>query len=279
MEQQPRVPRRPGDVRGGAGAPVPPAQPQRHESRVPPRTHRDTGGVEVRIGSRSERHRRPERRPNRRGWLAAGLTAATIAGVFAVGGLLLLPGSDDEPAAPGDVAAAAPGGDENLPHAGRAVTVATADGARYRVAAVTGGADEGAAAQQAGVTGGKAVYIEYVLGNPTKEQVLLDYPGDVFVRKDLLRAGDRGRCMWQAGVPEDMCTPPAKNEVVRRLAGGALIQGDGEDRYMPPGSSYLVRSTVELPVSGAVKRSDLRLYIWKKLYVDDQYARQAPFPN
>jgi hypothetical protein len=121
-------------------------------------------------------------------------------------------------------------------------------------------------------------YIEYILSNPADRQVLLDFPGDVFVKRDLVAEKDRGRCMWQAGVPEDMCTPPARSEVVRTLSGGPLIGGDG-GRYMPPRSSYLVRATGEVSVDRKIKRSDLGLYIWKQLSMADELARQAPFPT
>jgi hypothetical protein len=168
-----------------------------------------------------------------------------------------------------------------LPRRGKPVDVGTADGSRYRIAAVNGGIEEGGATpqQSSPPPGTKFAYIEYVLTNPSKERVLLDFPGDVFLERDLVAEQARGRCMWQAGVPEDMCTPPTRSEVVRRLAGGALASGDGGDKYLPPGSSHLVRATVEVPVSERLKRADLRLYIWKQLYMADRLAKQAPFPG
>jgi hypothetical protein len=178
------------------------------------------------------------------------------------------PGSSAEPNAP-------------LPRSGSAVDVGTADGSRYRIAAVDGGIDEGGAApqQSSPPAGSKYAYVEYVLTNPSKERVLLDFPGDVFLDRNLVQERARGRCMWQAGVPEDMCTPPTRSEIVRRLAGRALVAGDGGDKYLPPGASYLVRATVEVPVSDRIKRDDLRLYIWKQLYMADRLAKQAPFPG
>jgi len=77
-----------------------------------------------------------------------------------------------------------------------------------------------------------------------------------------------------------MCTPPTRSEVVRRLKGGPLIDGEGGDRYLPPGSAYLVRATVEVPLDRPAQgRGDLRLFIWKQLYMADQPAREVPFPR
>ncbi|WP_157430631.1 hypothetical protein [Actinomadura macra] len=109
---------------------------------------------------------------------------------------------------------------------------------------------------------GAFAYIEYILTNPTGREVLLDFPGDVFVKRDLVTPRARGRCMPQASVPEDMCTPPTRSEVVRRLAGGEPIAGDGGDTFMPPGASYLVRATVDVPVERRLTREDMGLYVW-----------------
>jgi hypothetical protein len=34
-----------------------------------------------------------------------------------------------------------------------------------------------------------------------------------------------------------------------------------------------------VPVSERTKRTDLRLYVWKQLYMADQLAKEAPFPG
>jgi len=36
---------------------------------------------------------------------------------------------------------------------------------------------------------------------------------------------------------------------------------------------------VQVPVDKRLKLGDLRLYIWKQLYMDDQTAKLAPFPG
>jgi hypothetical protein len=243
----------------------------------------ETSGVQVRLGSRErERQRQARRRAGRRSGLVA-VGVLVLAGLVTAG-LLLTPGSGDESGADASPAAGAqrPGGaGGELPPAGAPITVGTADGSKYRIAAVTSGISEGVVTtfQSTPPSGTSFPYIEYILSNPTNEKVLLDFPGDVFVRGDLVAANARGRCMPQAGVPEDMCTPPTKSQVVRPLTGGALVPGEGGDKYLPPGSAYLVRATVDVPVDQNIKRSDMGLYVWKQLYMADQLAKQAPFPK
>ena len=224
--------------------------------------------------------------------MLAGLLSGIAAAALVAGAIVLLPRSNGvhapEPQSVGETTATGPGSGSaagakgGMPRTGAPVEVSTADGSRYRIAAVTAGIDaagtapQGAAAQAARTP---TAYIDYVLSNPSKRRVLLDYPGDVFLRRDAVAPEARGRCMWQAGVPETMCTPPTRSRVVRTLAGGRLQPGDGGDRYMPPRSSYLVRVTVDVPVTSGIKRSDLRLYIWKQLYMADRLAQEAPMPR
>lgn len=246
---------------------------------------RATSGVEVRLGTRSSRHR--ERRQKERAGRRNGFIAAGVLGLAALvaGGLLLLPGSGDGKDGPAVVAPSAGEGTSQgqpaLPRRGAPITVGTADGSKYRIEAVTGRTSDNVASLQSSSppSGGTFAYVEYVLSNPSSQKVLLDFPGDVFVKKNLVLAKGRGRCMPQAGVPEDMCTLPIKSEVVRRLAGGPLLAGDGGDQYMPPGASYLVRATVAVPVDEHLTRRDMGLYVWKQLYMADQLAKQAPFPR
>ncbi|MEV3925947.1 hypothetical protein [Actinomadura coerulea] len=256
--------------------------PEERSSVTGPMGVRETSGVQVRLGPRErERERRERRRKGRRsGLVAAGVLV--LAGLVSAG-LVLTPGSGGEGATEAAPAAGerAPGGAAKLPPAGSPITVGTADGSRYRIAAVTSGISDGVvtASRSAPPSGTAFPYIEYILGNPSGGKVLLDFPGDVFVRRDLVTPAARGRCMPQAGVPEALCTPPTGSQVVRRLAGGALITGEGGDKYLPPGSSYLVRATVSVPVDRGVRRSDMALYVWKQLYMADRLASQAPFPK
>ncbi|MGC4954407.1 hypothetical protein ACLQ2P_14440 [Actinomadura citrea] len=272
---------------GSEWAAVPEAQDAYSESEdrsstTGPMGVRETSGVQVRLGSwERERERRERRRRGRRsGLVAAGVLV--LAGLVTVG-LVLTPGSGDKGGTEAAPAAGeqAPGGGAKPPPAGSPITVGTADGSRYRIAAVTSGISDGVVTtfQSTPPSGTAFPYIEYILGNPSGGKVLLDFPGDVFVRRDLVTPEARGRCMPQAGVPEALCTPPTDSQVVRRLAGGALVAGEGGDKYLPPGASYLVRATVDVPVDRGVRRSDMALYVWKQLYVADQLAKQAPFPK
>ncbi|TDE17912.1 hypothetical protein [Actinomadura sp. 6K520] len=240
---------------------------------------RETSGVQVRLGPRErelERRARQRAAGRRSGLVAAGVLV--LAGLVTAGVLLTGGSGDGETSTVASEPGPAGGG---LPPAGSPIEVGTADGAKYRLAAVDSGVSEGAVTnfQSTPPSGTSFPYIEYLLTNPTRDNVLLDFPGDVFVKRDLVTPDARGRCMPQAGVPEDMCTPPTKSEVVRRLAGGGLVSGDGGDKYMPPGSTYLVRATVDVPVDSGIGRADMGLYVWKQLYMADQLAKPAPFPG
>jgi hypothetical protein len=237
----------------------------------------ESSGVQVRLrsGSGSRARVKPRRKRRRRQGLGVAVGLVGIAAVAAGGVMFTLHGSDGPPGPRAAAVGPAPKG-------GPAVDVGTSDGSKYEIKAVTGGTNEGVveSVQSSPLPSGSAfAYIDYVLSNPSRQKVLLDFPADVFVKKSLVAPQARGRCIWQAGVPESMCTPPTTSDVVRRLAGGALQPGDGGDKYMPPGSSFLVRATVVVPVDKSLKKSDMRLYIWKQLYMADQTARQAPFPS
>ncbi|TDC74929.1 hypothetical protein E1285_42315 [Actinomadura sp. 7K507] len=241
---------------------------------------RETSGVQVRLGSRErEEERRARRRAGRRsGLVAAGVLV--LAGLVTIG-LVLTSGSGDGGTDVAGERRSGGGSNVQLPEAGAPVEVGTADGSRYRLATITSGVSDGAVTtfQSTPPAGTSFPYIEYMLGNPTNEKVLLDFPGDVFVTRELVTPEARGRCMPQAGVPEDMCTPPTKSTVVRRLAGDELISGEGGDKFMAPGATYLVRATVDVPVKNDLTRKDMGLYVWKQLYMADQLAKQVPFPG
>jgi hypothetical protein len=168
------------------------------------------------------------------------------------------------------------------PRTGPAVEIATAGGYRYRLAAVGGGVDTGAAStmQSSPSPGMSYVHADYVLGNPLDKPVLLDlYTVDVFIKRDLLPKRTRGLCMWHNGVPEDMCTPPARPQVMSRLAGDPPTGGTGGDRYMAPGASYVIRVSVDVPLAEEPGPGDLRLYVWKPTYMADALVKEVPFPK
>ncbi|TDC74930.1 hypothetical protein [Actinomadura sp. 7K507] len=243
---------------------------------------RETGGVQVRLGPRAqareqERRRRASRRTGRRGILA-GTGVVVVAGLVAIG-LVLTPGAEDEGGAQTGEAAGSNVENVELPEAGTPVEVGTADGSRYKLATVSTGLDEEAATQSAPPTGTAYPYIDYLLSNPTNEEALLEYPGDIFVQRDLIAPSGQSRCEPQTGAPDDWCTPATGSKVVQRLAGGELVEGDGGDQYMPPGSTYLVRITSQVPIQRDVTAADMRLYVWRQLYMADKPAKQVPFPK
>ncbi|TMQ89874.1 hypothetical protein ETD83_37915 [Actinomadura soli] len=281
---RPPEPPGPPEHRGDAAwAGAPEAQGAYNEQDEPPPMPgpmglRDTSGVQVRLGSRRRaRQGGARRRGGRRGGLVAA-GALVLAGLVTVGLVLTRGSGDGGTTTPGPVAGAG-GPDVPLPRAGKAIEVGTADGARYRIAAVSSGVAGGLVTTfQSPPSGTSFAYVEYLLTNPTNQKVLLDFPGDVFVKRTLVAPDAQGRCMPQAGVPEDMCTPPTKSRVVRRLAGGEPIPGEGGDTYLPPGSTYLVRATVDVPVRREITGKDMGLYVWKQLNMADQLAKEAPFP-
>ncbi|MEV4256812.1 hypothetical protein AB0J52_26930 [Spirillospora sp. NPDC049652] len=283
VQQSQPHPQHPQAVQPQGGYAPEPAYPARTSDEL---GVRETSGVEVRIASsRSERQRlrREQRsRSGRRKGLLAGAGVLVVAAA-AVGAFVLMPGSDggkDGGNPSGSASQSVPVRSGPMPKTGTVVSVATADGYRYQLGVVDTGSSEGTATQQTTApTGYGFAYVEYVLSNPGRDKVLLDFPGDVFVKRSRVESSGRGRCMPQVGAPEDMCTPPTHSDVVRSLRGGQLVAGDGDDKYMPPGSAYLVRATVDVPVEKQLKTGDLRLFIWKRLYMGNQDAKEAPLPR
>ncbi|KAB2348033.1 hypothetical protein [Actinomadura rudentiformis] len=292
---QPGTPRRPGDV-PPQSEPDSFHYPQGHTTGAYPADVpgtsittgpigvRETSGVEVRLGSRSGRNRAQAERRKRAGRRRGLILTAVVTGVAAMiaGGAVFAIGFGEKSGGGDPPTNSRSGSQGAAPRSGKPVAITTAEGAQYQVAAVNGGVSAGGepTVQSSPLPAGSAVaYIDYVLSNPTDQKVLLDPPGDVFVKRNLVARQARGRCMWQAGVPETMCTPPTQSEVIRRISGGELEAGDGGDKYMPARSSYLIRAMVEVPVDRRLTRNDLRLYIWQKRFVSGQYAQPAPFPN
>lgn len=274
---------RPGTEPGGAFAVVPEAQRAYSEgharSAAKQNVARESSGVEVRLtprpGTREREVRARRRGRGRRAPVALGVSV--LAGLVTAG-IVLTSGSRGGGGAVAD--GPNPGtGNVRLPPHGTPVEVATADGVRYRLAAVSAGFARRARGTASRSSGMAYPYIDYLLTNPTRRKVLLEYPGDVFVRRSLVAPAARGRCEPQGGVPAALCTPPTRSAVVRRVAGGALVPGDGGDRYLPPGSTYLVRVTVRVPVDRRATRADMGLYVWEQIFVGTDHAERVPFPG
>jgi hypothetical protein len=84
--------------------------------------------------------------------------------------------------------------------------------------------------------------------------------------------------MSQPGAPSDMCTLPNHSKVVGYLGGSRPPYQQDGDLLMPPGASYKIRITADLPVDQKITKSDLALFVWQPLYVPGRIARLIAFP-
>jgi hypothetical protein len=244
------------------------------------RSARESGGVEVRLGARArerERARREREARRAKGRLLIAVGVLVLAGLVTIG-IVLTPGSGGGGSQAGGSGAKPV--DVEPPPAGKPLDLGTADGFRYRIAAVSNGLNEDAvtAAQTALPSGTSLPYIDYLLTNTTGGEALLEYPGDLLVKRELVTPDARERCEPQGGAPDDMCIVPAKSEIVRRLIGGELVDGAGGDKYMPAGSTYLVRVTSQAPVDRDVTSEDVALYVAEQIFVGTEPAKHVPFP-
>jgi len=235
---------------------------------------RRSGGVEVRLRGRDAARRRTRdaarrRRAARGHSLLAGLAAGAVATAA-----LVVAWQKADSVHPADLTAGGPA--ERGMRAGPTVTVTAPEGRRYRLSAIGWGT--GTTVHAASPADDAPLYAEYALGNPTDRPAPLDlHIADVFIKRDLLPEGDRGRCMWHEGVPEDMCAPPSRPQVTARLAGGS--PGGADDRSMAPRSWYTVRVTVDVPVEQDPRPGDLRLYVWRRGYLTAAPVTEVPFPR
>jgi hypothetical protein len=166
------------------------------------------------------------------------------------------------------------------PRTGASLHLTTPDGFSYAAAAARGGtSDRPLRTVTAPPPAGKTyAYIDYVLTNARDEEALLDFPGDLFVRRALVPANVRARCMPQPGVSGDMCTLPNRSAVIGYLHGSKAPVEENGDQYMPPGASYLVRVATTQPVEQGVGHRDLRMYVWDARYISDRRAVEVAFP-
>lgn len=186
-----------------------------------------------------------------------------------------VPNPDGAPAVNGGAV-----GQVQTPRTGSRLHLITPDGFAYDVAAVRGGTNDrplqtDTRPPQAGTT---YAYIDYVLTNTQNQEDLLDFPADLFVRRTLVPANVRARCMPQPGVPGDMCTLPNHSSVIGYINSSKPPAEESGDQYMPPGASYLVRVATTQPVENALGPRDVRLYVWDARYISDRRAVEVPFP-
>lgn len=185
------------------------------------------------------------------------------------------PGTDGAPAVTGGAVQGI-----RAPRTGQPLHLTTPDGFTYAVAAARGGtADKPLPTDTTPPPAGKTyAYIDYVLTNTQNGEDLLDFPGDLFVRRALVPAAIRNRCMPQPGVPGDMCTLPNHSAVMGYIGGSKPPVDESGDEYMPPGASYLVRVATTQPVDKSTAQRDLRLFVWDARYISDRRAVEVAFP-
>ena len=186
-----------------------------------------------------------------------------------------LPDTDGAPAVSGGVV-----GRVAAPRTGAPLHLTTPDGFAYNVAAARAGTnDRPLRTDTTPPPAGKTyAYIDYVLTNAHDQKALLDFPGDLFVRRTLVPAKVRARCMPQAGAAADLCTLPNHSAVIGYLHGSKAPAEENGDQYMSPGASYLVRIATTQPVEKSVGQRDLRMYVWDARYFIDRRAVDVPFP-
>jgi hypothetical protein len=166
------------------------------------------------------------------------------------------------------------------PRTGAPLHLTTPDGFTYDAAAARGGTnDRPLPTDTTPVPAGRTyAYIDYVLTNTGDQEALLDFPGDLFVRRALVPADIRARCMPQPGVRGDMCTLPNHSAVIGYLHGSEAPVEENGDQYMPARASYLVRVATTQPVEKSVGQRDLGLYVWDARYISDRRAVEVAFP-
>jgi hypothetical protein len=151
---------------------------------------------------------------------------------------------------------------------GTTLDLSTPDGYTYRMGAVDGGSNGRSSA-------GSAAYIDYVLTNTQSTPALLDFPGDLFVKRSLVAAGTP--CMPQTGAPADTCTVQNHSQIISNMGSTAPTSKDG-DQYLAGNSSYLVRITTQPVLTIVATQADLALYVWNQRFIPSGQATLVPFP-
>jgi hypothetical protein len=243
-------------------------------------------GIQVRLGPigagpqprEAPRRDRPEpmHGSKARNRILLGAGAITLVGLLAV---LLWPKSSQQ-SPPVQSIGGTGATQRDTPKTGTPLTVSTATGDTYTVAAAGGGPDD--APRSAAPSGQAYASGDYVLTNALDRPVLLDMdnlPADLFVRRGLVPANQLPVCQQQAGVPGDFCTLADSSRIIGLLNHSQPpTQKDG-DLYMPAHASYLIRISTDLALTDQLRQQDLGLYVWRAIYIPDQQARPLKFPN
>jgi hypothetical protein len=227
--------------------------------------------------------RRRQQRRSRRLTIGAGVLGIVVVAVVLA--LLRTGGGEDETL---DQAGAAPQGGRSvaLPRAerpaaaGRPLTVRTAEGYTYRLEGVSAGTSPDALPGAVPTSPTQTyAYADYILTNAGRAPALLEYPADIFLRRTLVPAQVRARCVPISGAAGS-CTLPSDSRLVARLGNSPAPTSDAAgDAYRPPGGSYLVRAVINTAVSGDVSAEDLGLYVWQVRYNGARLAKPVRFPG
>lgn len=165
------------------------------------------------------------------------------------------------------------------PRTGPALSVTTPEGYTYSLSAVRTGVEDRPLSQSTPPPPGRThAYGEYVLTNTMQQPVLLDFPADLYLSRAHVPDELRNRCSPQAGVPDDLCTPPTHSEVVARLAGSEPLIEENGDKLMPPGASYLVRIATQVPMKEGIADGTVRLYVWRARFTTDRVGIEVRLP-
>lgn len=210
--------------------------------------------------------------------------AAAMAGVFAiattVGVVQLMDRSTSSGSGPTETASGAALRRLDRPATGKPLRVSTPEGYSYTLEGIGGGSRADLGAGGTAAAGRSYAYVEYVMTNSGPQRARLDFPPDLFMKRSLVPAVARNRCIPRVGAAKDMCALPSRSEIVAAIGGsGSPVKDEVGDTYLPAGASYIVRAVMEFPVAQALSRDDVAMYVWAVRFTGDRLARPVPFPG
>lgn len=223
------------------------------------------------------RRRQERRRAGRFRLTAAVFGLALVGGVVGVWQF----GGDDADPGLGTSKVRADGGLPRLvrPETGRPTTVTTPEGFAYTLEGVRRGISAEFAAAGSS-PGAPYAYAEYVLTNSGKQEALLDYPPELFMRVSAVPEAVKGSCGHRTGTKPEMCEVPSRRQIVGMYGGSAApVKDDAGATHIPVGASYLVREVTEFPVPAEMSDEALGLYVLNVRFTGDRVPRPLFFPG
>jgi hypothetical protein len=205
-----------------------------------------------RMQARAERRQKFNRRLRMVAFGVVSLLAVLVAVV------MLWPEKKQTPPTPAPIASVAE------MKTGRPLEATSTDGFSFRFAGVRA------------VIDGRKVGAEYTVTNVGAKEALFDMPVDLFVQRARV---PKGTPCNPHGAPSGMCSPRNTVSMVGPVGTSPPLRKEGADLYMPPGSSYLVRVTLVVPMEQGVSAGDVSLILWSGRFYRDQVGRPVPFPK